>query len=193
MTSFDPHETTRTVLASTKLSDPIDIAEEVFRLTPRTAVLGAYHSLLREVAREEIRKARAGRSFGPTDFQQATTGVSTPNGGLSPAGSDSTGGGQTRSDTHRSPVAPRRTANKSSRVAAIRSNHEKLLAQRVFARGEWKLLGDCTLQDVRDLAEQRRMVAARNEAVAERFEKLAARMDELGAATVRDLGAEVAA
>lgn len=90
-------------------------------------------------------------------------------------------------------VEPRRAPNRSPKVAAIRARHSQYLAQRVFALGVWKQLGDCTLEDVLDLAAQRREVAAQNAAQAERFEALAARMRTSGAGTVAALGAEAVA
>lgn len=75
----------------------------------------------------------------------------------------------------------------SSRVAGIREHHFDYYGQRVFACEKWKLLGDCTREDVLDLAAQRRKVAAQNSAVADEFEVLATRMLAAGVATVRDL------
>ncbi|GAA0200141.1 hypothetical protein [Glutamicibacter creatinolyticus] len=86
------------------------------------------------------------------------------------------------------PVVP----NRSSRVAAIRESHISYYDQRVFASGEWKMLGECTVDDVLDLAAQRREVAERNSAKAAEFEQLAARMTAAGVAVARDLE-EVAA
>lgn len=84
------------------------------------------------------------------------------------------------------------TPQQSSRLTAIRERHVAELDQRVYANGEWKLLGDCTVEDVLDLAAQRHEIAARNTAKAAEFEKLAARMAEFGARTVRDLEAAAA-
>lgn len=75
----------------------------------------------------------------------------------------------------------------SSRLRAIRAQHLAELDQRVFANGEWKLLGDCTIPDFLDLAAQRRQIAAKNTAKAEQYEKIAARMAEYGAETYREL------
>lgn len=82
--------------------------------------------------------------------------------------------------------------NSSSRLRAIRGHHIAKLDQRVLANGQWKLLGDCTYDDVMDLAAQRHAVATRNALKAAEFEKLAAQMLEFGAKTVRDLEAAAA-
>jgi hypothetical protein len=62
-----------------------------------------------------------------------------------------------------------------------------LLRARVFAHGAWKFLGDCTSEDVQDIAAQRQDAAARNIAAAERFEALRVAMGRRRATTVRDL------
>ncbi len=64
--------------------------------------------------------------------------------------------------------------------------------QRVTVDGEWKLLADCTADDLDVIATDRESGAERLLAVAERFRTLAARMRAAGAATVADLdGADV--
>lgn len=60
--------------------------------------------------------------------------------------------------------------------------------ERVSVAGEWKMLGDCTAEDVDWLAESRAVESVKLAAVAERFRSLAARMRAAGAATVADLG-----
>lgn len=82
----------------------------------------------------------------------------------------------------------RRTPNRSGRVAAIREHHVEFFDRRVYAQGTWKLLGDCTREDVLDLAAQRRDAAARNAANADRFEALAEQMAAAGVSVVRELG-----
>lgn len=53
--------------------------------------------------------------------------------------------------------------------------------------GEWKLIGDCAVEDCLGAAALRRAMAAANVAQAERLEKLGALLDEYGAETVADL------
>lgn len=64
-----------------------------------------------------------------------------------------------------------------------------LLRARVFASGTWKFLGDCTRDDVTDIAEQRAQEAADLEEAAERFRKLRAVMGRKRAMIVSELPA----
>lgn len=63
---------------------------------------------------------------------------------------------------------------------------------RVHVDGEWKMLGDCTAEDVDWLADARAVESAKLAAVADQFRELAARMRAAGVATVADLGDDVA-
>ena len=82
---------------------------------------------------------------------------------------------------------PRSTPNRSSRVASIAQSHLSYYDQRVYANGDWKLLGDCTLADVLDLAAQRQQIAQQNMMKAKEFEQLADRMERAGAKVAREL------
>lgn len=66
-----------------------------------------------------------------------------------------------------------------------------LLRARVFASGAWKFLGDCTRDDVKDLAEQRTREAAELEAAADRFARLRTAMSRRKAAVVSELPTSV--
>lgn len=147
MTDFDPYQVARGVLATTDLCDPADIAEAIFKQTPKDKIAGAYKVMLRAVARDTIRSVRVDGEF----FKEQ--------------------------------AGPSR----SSKVAGIRAHHFDFFGQRVFANNEWKLLGDCTRADVRDLAARRREVAAFNSAKADEFDELDARMAAAGVDVVRDL------
>lgn len=85
------------------------------------------------------------------------------------------------------PLEPRRTPNRSSRVAAIKRTHVAYFDQRVFANGDWKLLRDCTREDVLDLAAQRQEIADRNAAKAAEFESIHERMVSANVNIVGDL------
>ena len=150
--TFNPLNAAREVLRTTSLSDPADVAEAVFGLTPPEAIPEAYRSLLRNVAREAMRMERAT--------------------------SDD------REDTRRAPQP-------SAKVAAIRAMHDKWLRQRVCPNGDWKMLGDCTITDIQAIAEERREIAAKNEAVAKEFDTLADRMARQGVTYVRELDGAV--
>lgn len=94
----------------------------------------------------------------------------------------------------RKPVKPMTTPPRpSSKVAAIRKAHVSYYERRVYAQGEWKMLGDCTLADVRDLAAQAQSKADANARRAAEWSALADRMERVGAATVRDADAEMEA
>lgn len=66
-----------------------------------------------------------------------------------------------------------------------------LLRASVFARGEWKALGDCDRDDCMDIAGRRDKRASEIAAQAERYRELVAAMKRRRAATVRDLPVEV--
>lgn len=85
------------------------------------------------------------------------------------------------------PAQPRRLKPvQSAKVAGIRDDWQRFLADRVQVDGTWKRMGECTVLDVQALARERRNVAARNAEHAKRFEKLAKDMQAQGAATVAD-------
>lgn len=82
---------------------------------------------------------------------------------------------------------PRRSPNRSSKVAAIRAAHYSYYDQRVYASGEWKLLRNCTRDDVLDLAAQRQQAADQNAAKAEEFRALHAKMVTAGVTLAGEL------
>ena len=143
---FNPTQVARHVIATTKLTDPDDIAQAVFDRTPEDQIKDAYLGVLRQSAREAIRLENM---------------------------------------TANEPV--RTVPNRSSRVASISKAHTSYYDQRVFANGAWKLLGDCTLADVLDLASQRQQIAQQNMMKAKEFEQLAERMERAGVTVAREL------
>lgn len=82
---------------------------------------------------------------------------------------------------------PRRNPNRSSRVAAIKRTHIAYFDQRVFANGNWKLLRDCTREDVLDLAAQRQEIADRNAAKDDEFRSIHDQMVTANVTVVGDL------
>lgn len=149
---FNPLESARHIIAESDLTDPDEIAQQIFDRTPSKSVRDAYRLILRSVAREAIHQANMAAS--------------------KPASS-----------------VPAR----SSRVAAIRDTHISYFAQRVFANGAWKMLGDCTRADVLDLAAQRQAIADRNAAKAAEFNALHDRMVSAGVELAGQLEKEAAA
>lgn len=89
------------------------------------------------------------------------------------------------SDAHRTRSA------RSSKVAAIRAEHERCLRDRVFTDAGWKLLGECTYENLVYAANARREDAERNMARAAQYDALAAALQEHGVATVGELPATV--
>src|SRR5262245_58955494 len=80
----------------------------------------------------------------------------------------------------------------SAKVAAIRSAWQRSLRDRVEFVGGWKLLGDCTYDDLMAAAKYRRQLADRNQAMATAYEALAHRLTAAGVATAGDLPEPVA-
>lgn len=160
---FNLTDSIRSVLATSRLADPADIAQIVFDRTPVEDMPDAYLQLLRskvrEISRLENIETRQQYRNGPVPSQQRdTTGMQTttiPNG--------------------------------SAKVAAIRQVHNAYYDQRVHAKGQSKLLGDCTIDDVFDLAAQRRQMAQKNVAIAREFESLAEQMHAAGVTYARQL------
>lgn len=77
---------------------------------------------------------------------------------------------------------------RSQKVAGIAAWHAAALADRVsVAGGGWKVLGDCTYEDLMFNAEMRRDLARRNAVKADQYEALARRLVVLGVETVAQL------
>jgi hypothetical protein len=76
---------------------------------------------------------------------------------------------------------------RSSKVAGIRQYFSDTYEQRVCAFEKWKMLLDCTREDVLDLAAQSLKAANQNLAKHEKWQALADQMLADGAVTVRDL------
>lgn len=90
--------------------------------------------------------------------------------------------------TERHPRGPR-----SAKVGAIRAWARLLRKPVAVEANVWKQFGECTLDDLGFLAEDRRRNAAESVAAAERFDKYSAAMAEYGVATVADLPDDVIA
>lgn len=82
---------------------------------------------------------------------------------------------------------PTRTGGPSAKVTAIRDAAHQWLRQRVCAGDTWKMLGDCTYEDLLRLEQDRREHAQRSAAAAERFAALAALVRKHKAGRVGDL------
>lgn len=85
-------------------------------------------------------------------------------------------------------------ARPSVKVGAVRDAYESWLRERIsVGPSEWRMLGDCTVADLRYAAEVRRDLAVKNAATAEQFAQLADALESSGASTVRDLPSDVVA
>lgn len=88
------------------------------------------------------------------------------------------------------PVAPTPIRG-SSRVQAIRDGWQKHLRDRVHCPDGWKLLADCTYDDLLAAAVERRELADRNQARARQYDGWARLLTEHDVTTFGDLPAEV--
>lgn len=85
-------------------------------------------------------------------------------------------------------------ANRSSKVAAIRDAWRRHLRDRIHVgRGVWQMLADCTAENLRVAADERRQNAAANLAAADRFDRYAAALEEHKVARFADLPESVQA
>lgn len=83
-------------------------------------------------------------------------------------------------------------AGRSVKVQAIRDGWQRQLDNRVHVGdSEWKLLGDCTYEDLLACAAEREAIAARNQSMARYYRGLAGLVAEHDTAALRDVPAEV--
>ena len=172
---FNPVTAIREAVAESSRTgeSPASIARRVFNRTTREQVGRAYLAVLQAFAEEAAKRRTA-----PVEDEEPgqVRHVSFPRVNLMPTTEDR-------------PAAPSR----SRRVAAIRAHHEGYYAQVVDVNGTRKVLGDCTLEDVRTLA-----AVAQNRADAEarkaaEWTDLADRMEREGASVVADVSVASAA
>ncbi len=90
-------------------------------------------------------------------------------------------------DAQSGPAVGAPSPSRHGRVALMRGWVAEQMRARVHVGAEWKLLRDCTLEDLAFAAAQRREIAARTEAEAERYDRLAKAVADAGAATVADI------
>lgn len=94
---------------------------------------------------------------------------------------------------HPIPTGTRPTAPMGSwKVRTIRENWERALRSRLHVgAGEWKLLAECTRDDLLCAALEREMLAEQNAAAARNYTALAELLTMHGAATVADLPPDI--
>ena len=62
---FNPLATARQIIAETSLTDPDDIAAQIYERTPKRALAEAYRELLRDTARKAIHHSSMDASTSP--------------------------------------------------------------------------------------------------------------------------------
>lgn len=161
MSDFSLRKLVRDVLSASTMADPRGLAAEVFgRISPEDYG-AALGECLPDVVREEIRYSRNHVAPAAPMAEQAGSGAP-------PSG-------------------------RSSKVASIRAMWQQKLRERIHtgpSATEWRLLGDCTFEDLMFAAGERREIAARNEVKAEEYAQLAEAVRAAGVQRVRDLPAE---
>lgn len=166
MDSFNLRKLIRDVLTNSLLADPRDLAAEAFQRIPADQHAAALRQCLTDVVREEIRLSR---NHTPPTVMAERPG---------PRGN----------------VARQRPAARSAKVAGIRAMWQEKLRERIHtgpASTDWRLLGDCTFEELMFAAGERRTIALRNEAKAAEYAELAEAVRAAGVVRVRDLPAEV--
>lgn len=90
--------------------------------------------------------------------------------------------------------APTTGPNRSSKVTAIRDAWRRHLRDRIhIGRGVWQMLADCTAENFRAAAEERRVNAARSLALADRYDRYAEACETHGVDRFADLPESVQA
>jgi hypothetical protein len=80
-----------------------------------------------------------------------------------------------------------RPANRSAKVTAIRDAAPKWMRERVYVGTTWKLLAECTYDNLMFLVADRSALAAQNSAAADRYQKIADAVKRARVACVADL------
>lgn len=190
MSDFNLRRLVRDVLATSPLTDPHALADEVLDRVEDCDLRPALGQVLASMVREEIRSHRNGGlpplapapSMPPRLTLHSQQQVTAESPGAAP-----------RSVAKPVPV---RRPHTSARVAAIRAAGPTWLEERYNVGAdprEWKRLGDCGFTDLTFAAGQRRDQAARTSAAAERLEVFADLVRTHGVSRVRDLPASVLA
>ena len=199
-TDFNLRHLVRDVLATSELTDPHALADEVLDRINDCDLRPALGQVLASMVREEIRDQRNRPGGGIPSLPSPPTpppGPSTRRLTLHSRPQVMTESpGPVPRPVATSVPSPGRRSARSAKVAAIRAAGPKWLEDRYCVGAgddSWKLLGDCGFSDLMFAAGQRREQAARTSAVAERLEVLAELVRSHGVSRVRDLPASVLA
>jgi len=193
MSDFSLRRLVRDVLASSELTDPHALADEILARIADEDLRPALGQVLASMVREEIRERRNKHAVAlPSPAVLTTPPVaSAPRLTLhsQPQVMAETPGPAPRPVIKHVPPPARQSA-RSAKVAAIRAAAPKWLEDRYCVGSgddDWKFLGDCGFADLMFAATQRREQAARTSAAAERLEGLAELVRSHGVDRVRDL------
>lgn len=85
------------------------------------------------------------------------------------------------------PLPARSAKGDAIRAWAAEQRNRRLAEQLHVGNGDWKLLADCTAENLRFVASERMEMARRCEVLASGYDALADALDELDLKTVRDL------
>lgn len=85
----------------------------------------------------------------------------------------------------------RRMPSKSAKVAGIRDWWTTFIESRISVGGDWKPVGDLTVEDLMKVVAERREQAARIHTQADRYETLLGLLDSHGVETVAELPSDV--
>jgi hypothetical protein len=163
MPEFSLRSHVREVLANSTQADPRAIAAEAFDGIDPNEYGPALLQCLPDVVREEIRHSRNLAPVGTMQERPRAVGDS---------------------------LTPRKA--RSSKVASIREMWQEKLRERIHtgpSSADWRMLGDCSFDELMFAAAERRELAARNEAKATEYEELAEMVRTAGVGRVRDLPA----
>lgn len=198
MSDFNLRHLVRDVLATSPLTDPHALADEVLGKVEDCDLRTALGQVLASMVREEIRSHRNG---GLPTIAPAPSAPKPPPGPprltlhSQPQVMAESPGPVPRPVAKAVPV-PSGRPGRSAKVAAIRAAGPKWLEERYNVGAdprEWKRLGDCGFTELMFAAGQRRDQAARTSAAAGRLEGLADLVRTHGVKRVRDLPASVLA
>lgn len=200
MSDFNLRRLVRDVLATSPLTDPHALADEVLSQIDEADLRPALGQVLASMVREEIRASRNG-GLPPTFSRPSTTSPPPASGprltlhtqrDVTQTLTEQPGGYTVSLPKPRQGARPARSA----KVAAIRAAAPKWLSERLNTGtepGDYKRIGDCTFEDLMFAVEQRREQVVRTAAAADWYERLAELVRTHGVELVRDLPESVLA
>jgi hypothetical protein len=161
LNEFDLRRLVREVMDSSTLADPHAIADEVYQRIPKSMIAVALQVTLKAFVRQVVSESRHRMSPSRVPVPNATVGGS----------------------------------GFSAKRAGIAEWWQRALRDRVEVGGsgkrEWKMLGECTADDLERAAAFREQQAERNKSVARMYRAWARTLNERGVQQMRELPPEV--